>query len=164
VDQQIHYRSRGVYLKKLLTLLDEDLPTATNLSRIDEEHFVAMKISRQKYHALKNLATHWTQHQLQSLDWEAQSDEAVRQALLAIKGIGPWTVDMILLYTLGRPDVFPVGDYHLKKIMIDLYDLSPGKGLAAEMTNIAEEWAPYRSLAVLSLFAWQASQPSTASS
>jgi DNA-3-methyladenine glycosylase II len=52
------------------------------------------------------------------------SDEEIIYELSSIKGIGKWTIDMILLYTLKRPNVFPFNDFHLKQIMISLYGLN----------------------------------------
>lgn len=62
---------------------------------------------------------------------------------------------MILLYTLARPDIFPVGDYHLKKMMTQLYNLKEDATLKTSMLTVAEQWRPYRSQAVLKILAWK---------
>ncbi|MEO1653926.1 MAG: DNA-3-methyladenine glycosylase 2 family protein, partial [Bacteroidota bacterium] len=72
-----------------------------------------------------------------------------------IKGIGVWTVDMILLFTLKRPNIFPADDYHLKQLMTSLYQLDPKSRLKAQMRAVAEKWSPYQSLAVLYLLDWK---------
>ena len=82
------------------------------------------------------------------------SDAEVREALGSINGIGPWTVDMILLYTLERPDVFPAQDYHLRLVMEQLYNIGP-KRITAEMKKVAESWSPYRSFGVKYLLGWK---------
>lgn len=62
---------------------------------------------------------------------------------------------MILLYTLQRPNIFPVGDFHLKKIMKQVYEIQDNENLKKEMLDIAEEWKPYQSIAVLYLLEWK---------
>ncbi|MEO0333604.1 MAG: DNA-3-methyladenine glycosylase 2 family protein, partial [Bacteroidota bacterium] len=65
-----------------------------------------------------------------------------------------WTVDMILLYTLERPNVFPAQDYHLRLVMEQLYNIGP-KRITAEMKKVAKNWAPYQSFGVKYLLAWK---------
>ncbi|MEL6675334.1 MAG: hypothetical protein AAFR61_24205 [Bacteroidota bacterium] len=64
---------------------------------------------------------------------------------------------MMLLYTFGQADIFPVQDYHLRLIMRELYGL-PEQGLNREMRQIAENWRPYRSYGVKYLFSWKAAR------
>ncbi len=71
--------------------------------------------------------------------------------LLPIKGIGNWTIDLILLFTLRREDVLPVDDFHLKKVMTQVYEIAGDVNLKTEILNISEYWRPYRSAAVLYL-------------
>ena len=74
-----------------------------------------------------------------------------RQVLTSLKGIGPWTVDMFLIFSLARPDVLPVGDLVIKKGYAQLYAMKqlPSE---VEMIKIAEKWRPFRTLA--SLYLW----------
>lgn len=90
-----------------------------------------------------------------TLDFNELSDDEVIKKLSSIKGIGKWTVDMILLYTLQRPNIFPYDDFHLKQIMITLYNLDPNTKLRAQMLEIAEKWGNQKSLAVLYLLSWK---------
>jgi DNA-3-methyladenine glycosylase II len=79
-------------------------------------------------------------------------DEAVVAELTTITGVGTWTAEMQLMFSLGRPDVFPVGDLGIRKGMRTLYgDLS-----REEMVEKSEEWRPYRSYA--SLYLWRAKE------
>jgi len=78
-------------------------------------------------------------------------DDAVRAELTEVRGIGPWTADMVLMFGLGREDVFPVGDLGIRKAMQALFDAELGR---PEMRTRAAEWAPYRSYA--SLYLWRA--------
>jgi DNA-3-methyladenine glycosylase II len=78
-------------------------------------------------------------------------DDAVRAELTEVRGIGPWTADMVLMFGLGREDVFPVGDLGIRKGMRALFDAELSR---PEMRTRAAEWAPYRSYA--SLYLWRA--------
>ena len=81
------------------------------------------------------------------------SDEEIIVDLTRVHGIGRWTAEMFLMFNLGRPDVFPVGDLGIRNAMKRLYDL-PEKPAPADYARIAEPWRPYRSLA--SLYLWTA--------
>jgi len=89
------------------------------------------------------------------MDWKLLQDAEITTRLSTIKGIGKWTIDMILLYTLQRPHVFPHDDFHLKQIMVSLYGLDPNVKLKAQMINISKQWLEQKSLAVLYLLAWK---------
>jgi DNA-3-methyladenine glycosylase II len=83
-------------------------------------------------------------------------DDAIRAHLTAIKGIGPWTADMFLLFGLGRPDVWPVGDYGIKVAVKAQFNLRTMPD-AAKMTRLAAPWEPYRSVA--SWYLWRSLDP-----
>lgn len=73
-------------------------------------------------------------------------DAAVAAELIAVKGLGQWTVDMYLMFHLGRPDVLPVGDLGIRRAVERAYGL-PGLPGPARLTEIAEPWRPHRTLA-----------------
>ncbi len=157
VEQQIHYRSsKGLFQKRL------DSAGITDLSPGNFAHFTTslsqIKLSQRKHDTVAHVLAYFQTNQIK---WQSLSDQEVRDKLSTIKGIGDWTIDMILLYTLERPDIFPVGDYHLKKIMCELYNLHEGAGLKVSMTTIAEAWRPHRSYAVRKLLAWRDWQKQT---
>ncbi len=155
VEQQIQYRAKGIMMKKLFDLLNGASPTPDKILALDEEAFSQKKLSNLKYQTLLRVANYWKNKNLDSIDWANLTDEEIRSLLGDIKGVGNWTVDMILLYTLERPDIFPYDDYHLKKIMVNLYELNPKSRLKAQMLDIANDWKPYRSAAVKYLLAWK---------
>jgi DNA-3-methyladenine glycosylase II len=103
-----------------------------------------------KYETIMLFVAYWRSH---SLDFNIMTDATVRAQLAAIKGIEQWTIDMILLYTLQRPNIFPCDDFHLKAIMVKLYGLNPNNKLKAQLLDISEQWANQKSLAVLYLLA-----------
>lgn len=87
--------------------------------------------------------------------FEGMDDEAVLAELTGIRGIGPWTAKMCLLFGLGRPDVFPIEDLGVRRGMELVCDREMTR---ADMRSRAEEWAPYRSYA--SLYLWRAYEDS----
>jgi DNA-3-methyladenine glycosylase II len=151
LDMQIRYRGKSIRYKRLKSLLKGGSISNKNLFSIGDLGIQSLKISQQKYSVLVNLCLYWDENQMKSFDWEFKTDDEIRTELGKIKGIGSWTIDMILLFSLQRPDVFPVDDYHLKKSMISRYNLRNDKTLKAEMHTIAEEWRPNRSQIVFQL-------------
>ncbi len=152
LEQQIHYRSTKNIFQKILTAADLAVLTPDNFAELEEKGFGNYKLSMQKYETLLQLVAFFKENNIQ---WQQLEDEAVRELLVKIKGISNWTVDMILLYTLERADVFPVDDYHIKQIMTHLYSIRSTEKLRPRMKEIAANWAPYRSLAVKYLLAWK---------
>ena len=111
----------------------------------------ALGLSGQKVTYIVALAEAWNTHaELHRL--EQLEDEEVIKALTAIKGIGEWTAQMFLLFTLRRPDVFAPRDLGIKKAMERLYGLSMASS-DRELVAFSERWSPYRSLACRHL--WQ---------
>ncbi|MEL6591876.1 MAG: hypothetical protein AAFQ68_17415 [Bacteroidota bacterium] len=155
LDQQIPARSRGVYVRKLKNILDSETILPVDVAFLEEESFVDHKIARPKFATLQRITQHWQAQHWEEMDWSPLSDEEVRAALSEIKGVGPWTVETLLIYSLGREDAFPVDDYHLKQIMPQLYEFDEESSLKKQMKAKAEQWRPYRSLAVRYLYAWK---------
>jgi len=86
------------------------------------------------------------------------SDAEFVEAVTRIRGIGEWTAHMTLMFSLGRPDVLPVGDYGVRKAMQGLYGLAD-LPKPAEMERIAEPWRPWRSVA--SWYLWRHLDPAS---
>jgi DNA-3-methyladenine glycosylase II len=109
-------------------------------------------LSRQKLAYLRDLAAHFSDGRLQARRLAQLSDDALVEAVTTVHGIGEWTAHMLLIFTLGRPDILPVGDYGVRKGMQQLYRLrelpKPQK-----MERIAAPWRPYRSIA--SWYLWR---------
>ena len=155
VDQQLPHRSRGAMMKKLKHILGGAPVIPETILVLEEEAFTAQKIAKAKYETLMRLAHYWQDQALSVLDWQLLLDDEVREMLGKVKGIGPWTIDMFLLFTLQREDIFPADDYHLKLIMADQYELDPKSKLKANMKEIATAWCPHRSLGVRYLLDWK---------
>lgn len=108
-------------------------------------------LSAQKTEYVRAVAEAWQERGYDRGHFEGVSDDAVRTELTDIHGVGPWTADMFLVFALGRPDVFPVGDLGVRRGMELVCEREMTRG---EMRERAREWAPYRSYA--SLYLWRA--------
>jgi DNA-3-methyladenine glycosylase II len=148
IEQQIHYRSTKKIFANVLKRANIEHVTLDNFHLIEKYGLSEIKLAMGKYETIVSFIEYWSNN---SLDFNLLSDEEVIAELSSIKGIGKWTIDMILLYTLERPDVFPYDDFHVKEIMIKLYGLNPKVKLKAQMLEIAEKWDNQKSLAVLYL-------------
>ena len=113
-------------------------------------------LSRPKIRYLQDLALNFLDGSLDPDGWAALDDDAVIAELTLIKGVGRWTADMFLIFTLLRSDVLPLGDIGLQRAMGTHYKGS-GKLTAAEMESIAEAWRPWRSVATWYL--WRSLDP-----
>jgi DNA-3-methyladenine glycosylase II len=84
-------------------------------------------------------------------------DKEVMELLTRIKGVGRWTVEMLLMFSLGREDVFPVDDLGIQQAMIKIYKprYATKKELQTRMCKIADKWSPYRTYACRHLWAWK---------
>lgn len=152
VEQQIHYRSTKRIFQKLLD--------KAGLQTLHWEHFEdfekvlpTIQLAASKYETLAH-----TLHFFENnghIQWDQLSNAAVREILGGIKGVGAWSIDMILLYTLERPDIFPYDDFHLKNIMVQLYGLDAKTRLKAQMLAIANRWDGQSSQAVKYLLAYK---------
>ena len=155
LEQQIHYRSKGTYTKKFMELIRHQETSPQLILTLDPHEFALKKISGLKFKALRSLAIYWQEHQLEDVDWDNLKDDEIKSILMPIRGIGAWTIDMILLFTLRRSDIFNPDDYHLKKIMSQVYQIPANPSLKSSMMDISNNWIPHRSLAVSYLLAWQ---------
>ena len=107
-------------------------------------------LSRAKVEYVRDLARHVLSGELDLPRLRRLDDEEVHEAITAVKGLGPWTADMFLIFHLRRPDVLPVGDLGLRRAVERAYSVKDPR--PAELERIAEPWRPYRSMA--SLYLW----------
>jgi len=122
------------------------------VASMDDETTKAIGLSKQKTGYLKDLAQHFVDDPQIYDHLSRLEDEAIIAELTAVKGIGVWTAQMFLMFTLGRADVFAPDDIGLQNALIKLHgwEKSPPK---KELASFAERWKPYRSVASLHL--WQ---------
>jgi DNA-3-methyladenine glycosylase II len=158
-SQQLSVKAADTIFKRFLALFPDQYPSPELLIVLEIEQMRAVGLSQQKSSYLKNVAQFALD---KGLDWQTlqtKTDSEVIDYLTVIKGVGKWTVEMILMFTLHRPDVFPIDDLGIQNAMVKLYNLSSsGKELKKDMLKIAENWSPYRTLACRYLWRWKDSK------
>jgi DNA-3-methyladenine glycosylase II len=120
-------------------------PKAEALAAMPVEQLRTAGLSGAKAAALRDLATHVVDGRLRPRALSKMSDEEIAAALLPVRGIGPWSVDMFLMFALCRPDVLPLGDLGVRKGMQRHFKLRKLPE-PAKMTKLAEPWRPWRSV------------------
>ena len=122
------------------------IPRPERLLVASPESLRGVGLSRQKAAAVRSIAEAFLDGTVRARKLVQMEDEEVIAAVTPIRGVGEWTAHMLLMFSLGRPDVLPVGDYGVRKAARDLYALEslPKPG---ELRAIAEPWQPYRSVA-----------------
>lgn len=145
VFQQLSTKAAQTIFNRFLELFDDKWPHPDRLTRLDMEPMRRAGLSRQKATYVQNVAAFFLEEKLLSYDWAAQEDEAILHLLTRIKGVGNWTAEMILMFTLNRPDIFPVDDLGIQTALAKLYALPADlKEKKKRMIEIAEAWRPYR--------------------
>jgi len=147
VRQQVSMASAAATRERLFAAVD---PTPAAMLAADEETLREAGLSRQKARYVRTVATAFEERGWSTEFFADMDDEEARAELTDVTGVGEWTANMQLLFSLGRADVFPVGDLGIRKGMATLFDADLTR---AEMVERAERWRPYRSYA--SLYLWR---------
>ena len=125
---------------------------AETLDRLDDLALRGCGVSGNKILALRDLAARERRNEVPGVgDMEGLSDEEIIAALTPIRGIGRWTVEMMLIFRLGRPDVLPVDDLGVRR-GVQRVDRLEDMPRARELAARGERWAPFRSYAALALW------------
>jgi DNA-3-methyladenine glycosylase II len=151
VGQQLSTKAARTIYGRLTGLFGGHTPTPSELLEADPEAIRGAGLSRAKVAYLRDLAERVEDGELELDRLSELTDEDVSAQLTAVKGLGQWTVDMFLIFHLGRPDVLPVGDLGIRRAAQLAYGLNDPPD-AEELKQIAEPWRPHRSLACLYLW------------
>ncbi len=146
--QQLAGPAARAILNRVLTLLatdDERFFTPEQFLAASEEQIRSAGLSRQKLAYLRDLSQRFASGQLRDGGFADVNDEEVIRRVSSVKGIGRWTGEMFLIFSLGRPDVLPVDDLGVRRGFQQAYRL-PELPSPEEMRRIAEPWRPYRSV------------------
>ncbi len=153
ISQQLSIKAAATILGRVRALFAPlPFPTPEALAATPDDVLRAVGCSRAKTAYLKDLSARIVAGSLDLDRLPSLPDEEVIRELVAIKGIGRWTAEMILIFSLGRPDVWPVDDLGIVIAVQLLYDL-PARPTRKELLERGEPWRPYRTLA--SWYLWQ---------
>jgi DNA-3-methyladenine glycosylase II len=150
--QQLAGAAAATIERRLLALFDNHVPEPEVLFATDIDKLRSVGLSRQKASYMHSLAEHFANGAVSNRALGRMSDEAVIDHVTQIKGIGTWTAHMLLMFSLGRPDVLPTGDLGVQKAIEELYRLTKAPD-PKTMLEIGEPWRPYRTVA--SWYLWR---------
>jgi DNA-3-methyladenine glycosylase II len=151
--QQLSGKAAATIVGRVEKALKSKKINAISLANIDDENLRACGVSGNKTLALRDLALRDAQGEIPSSKQLLKlTDEDIVAQLVPVRGIGRWTVEMMLMFKLGRPDVMPIDDLGVRKgaQFLDKLELMP---TPKELMLRAEKWGPYRSLAAM--YCWR---------
>ncbi len=146
VGQQLSNRAAGAIRTRLYALLGDGEIDPQRLAAASEEDLRNTGMSWAKTRCLRGLAEHVLAGDIDFDAFDAKEDEAIVEQLTHVKGIGRWTAEMYLMFSMGRLDVFPVDDGSIRTAMRRVYRI-PQAGFVAGARKKAERWRPFRSVA-----------------
>ncbi len=146
ISQQISVKAADAIVARVRAATANGMITPEALASFDFDALRALGLSTPKVRYIRNLVEQVTSGQLDLAQLSALDDEAVIQQLVALKGIGRWTAEMILIFSLGRTDVLPVDDLGLLEGLREAYGL-PARPTRKEALERGEIWRPYRTFA-----------------
>jgi DNA-3-methyladenine glycosylase II len=149
--QQLSTKAAATIYGRLTDHFGGRTPVPEEIIATDPQELRALGLSNAKAAYLRDLAEHIVDGELPIDELGEMPDAQVQEVLTAVKGLGRWTVDMFLMFHLGRPDVLPVGDLGIRKAVQVHYGLDE-LPKAAEIELIADPWRPHRTLACLYLW------------
>ena len=150
ISQQLSNKAADTIYSRFLKLFRcEAFPTAEQILKINVGKLRGAGMSYAKASYIKGIAKTFKEKQIAVEQIKKMSDEEVIETLTNIKGVGKWTAEMILIFTLNRPDVFSMGDAGLRRAIKNLYKLEKDR----DILKLTEEWKPFRSHA--SWYLWR---------
>ena len=157
LSQQLSTRVAKVLYQRFLDLYDGKEPSAKQILNTPATAFRNIGFSNAKASYVHNVCRFFIENKITDARLYKMSNEEVLKLLTQIKGVGKWTVEMILMFTLGREDIFAMDDLGLQQSMIKLYKLkeTDKKLLRQKMEKISKKWSPYRTYACRYLWQWK---------
>jgi DNA-3-methyladenine glycosylase II len=164
MSQQLSTKVADVIYKRFLQLYNGEEPTPQQVLATDTTVLRAIGLSNAKVSYVHNVARFVMENNITDTQLIAMPDEEVLALLTQIKGVGKWTVEMLLMFTLGREDIFALDDLGLQNAVIKLYNLrtTDKKKLKERISKISKQWSPFRTYAAIHLWKWKDNAPVTA--
>lgn len=157
MSQQLSTKVAQVIYKRFVDLFNDKEPSPEQLVEIPNEKLRAIGLSNSKVSYMKNVAAFAIEKGLDAKKVNKMGNEEFIEYVTEIKGVGRWTAEMLLMFTLGREDVFSMDDYGIQQAVIGLYGLrtKDKKRLRERILKISQTWAPYRTYACMYLWRWR---------
>ena len=145
ISQQISKSAAASIRSKFESIFSDCSINPVELMNISDEVLRQTGLSKQKIDYLRNLAAQVVSGDIDFQSFEKLTDEEVIELLIKIRGIGRWTAEMYLMFSMNRLDVFPVGDKAVRRAMHEIYDINRSSANNVYM-DIAHRWSPYRTV------------------
>ncbi len=161
MSQQLNTKVADIIYRRFLEIYDKEEPTPEQVLATPPETLRAIGLSNAKVGYVHNVARFCIENAITDTKLLALSDGEVITLLTKIKGVGQWTVEMLLMFTLGRQDIFAVDDLGLQNAVVKLYAIrtKDKKKLKERLVKISAKWSPYRTYACLHLWRWKDNVP-----
>lgn len=161
MSQQLNTKVASIIYRRFLELYQGEEPNPKQMLATSYEQLRSIRLSHAKANYVHNVAAFCVEENVTDKKLLAMDNEAIIEYLTQIKGVGRWTVEMLLMFTLGRPDVFPPDDLGIQQAMIKLYRIKYNnrKELREKMLRLTAKWSPYRTYACLYLWGWKDNEP-----
>lgn len=157
ISQQLSTKVADVIYGRFLGLFKKKTPSAKDIRAVEIETLRSIGLSYAKASYVHNVCEFFAEQNLTDAKLHKMSDDELFALLTQIKGVGKWTVEMLLMFTMGREDIFSADDLVIQQTMAELYklDASDKKQFKADMLRVSEKWKPYRTYACRYLWGWR---------
>jgi len=157
MSQQLSTHVSRVIFRRFLELYNGKEPTVIKVLGTDPTVLRGIGLSNNKVSYILNVAEFCIENKITDKKLQQMDNATIIEMLTEIKGVGKWTVEMLLMFSLGREDVFAVDDLGIQQAMICLYKLdnTDKKALKEKMLQVSEKWSPYRTYACIHLWQWK---------
>lgn len=157
MSQQLSTRVADVIYKRFEALYEKKIPKPQQIIDTPDEKLRGIGLSNAKVGYVKNVCRFFIENKITDKRLQILDDHEVIELLTKIKGVGQWTVEMILMFAMGRENVFATDDLGIQQAMCGLYGIDPSnkKQMKEAMLKQARKWEPYRTYACLYLWRWK---------
>lgn len=157
ISQQLSTRVARVICDRFLELFPGEEPSCERILQVEKSTLRSIGLSESKCNYIHNVCEFFAEQKLSDERLQDMSNEEVTETLIQIKGVGNWTIQMLLMFAMAREDVFAPDDLGIQKAMSRLYKLETlsAKERKQKMLVISEKWKPFRTYACLALWSWK---------
>ena len=157
MSQQLSTKVAAVFHQRFLNLYKGKNPTTVQIASTPFETLRSIGLSNAKANYVLNVCNFFIDEKITDAKLHKMENEELIKYLSQIKGVGQWTVEMILMFTLGREDIFAVDDLGIQQAICKLYkiDAVDKKTMKEKMLLISAKWSPYRTYACRYLWGWK---------
>jgi DNA-3-methyladenine glycosylase II len=161
MSQQLSVKVADVFQQRFFDLFDTKTPTAAQILDVPFDTLRSIGLSNAKANYIHNICRFFIEQDVTDKHLYKMNEEELIVFLTQIKGVGRWTVEMILMFTLGKEDVFPADDLGIQQSICKQYniDAADKKAMKEQMHKVSKKWIPYRTYACRYLWGWKDNSP-----